>query len=332
MKKKLLALLSVVSALILLAGCGAEAAAPGAETEDPAASAGVEEQLESLAGGEYGPLKTFVDENLEGASPELAGEMAQALIQASERELEAANAYIYSEDSREIQSAIVEAIPQEMEMSARSVLCAEDKNAMMENLPEGAVRDTLTPWLESGLGLRNAEGTYFFVVDYPEYSAWYGALADDATAAYLELAAGETLEATLVEEYLSVGIDTLAERAIAYETFLAQYPDFPMKDTVRIYFNGTVFKLSFPSYFDNLVDAQGHVVTDLMVAYERLSQREDCPVLQGVAQGMLEFIAAQPDGVVSDGYDMDALSENASAVYRLAQQTADELYGALSRT
>lgn len=73
------------------------------------------------------------------------------------------------------------------------------------------------------------------------------------------------------------------------------------------------------------------MVTDLMVAYERLSQREDCPVLQGVAQGMLEFIAAQPDGVVADGYNMDMLSENASAVYGLAQQTADELYGVLSQ-
>lgn len=166
---------------------------------------------------------------------------------------------------------------------------------------------------------------------YPEYSAQYGDRVDEATAAYLELTAGETQEATLVSEYLSVEIDTLAERAAAYENFLARYPDFPVKDTVRIYFNGTVSKLSFPSQFDNLVDAQGLVVTDLMVVYERLSQREDCPVLQELGQSMLEFVAAQPDGVVSDGYDMTLLSENASAVYARAQQTADELYGTLSQ-
>lgn len=331
MKKKRLALLSVFSALLLLTGCGAEAAGPAEESEDPTVSAGLEEQLNALSAGDYGPLRAFADENLDEASPELAGKMIGSLIQASERELEAANAYIYSEDGREIQNVITDAIPQEMEMSARSVLCGEDKTAMMENLAEGGVRDTLMPWLETGLGLRNAEGTYFFVVDYPEYSAQYGDRVDEATAAYLELTAGETQEATLVSEYLSVEIDTLAERAAAYENFLARYPDFPVKDTVRIYFNGTVSKLSFPSQFDNLVDAQGHVVTDLMVVYERLSQREDYPVLQELGQSMLEFVAAQPDGVVSDGYDMTLLSENASAVYARAQQTADELYGTLSQ-
>lgn len=200
---------------------------------------------------------------------------------------------------------------------------------MVENLPEGAVRDALLPWLEAGLGLRNAEGTYFFVVDYPSYCAQYRDCVDEATAAFLDLTAGETKEATLVEEYLSVEIDTLAERAIAYERFLSQYPDFPLKDTVRIYFNGTISKLSFPSYFDNLVDAQGHIVTDLLVVYERLSQREDCPVLQALGQSMLAFVAAQPDGVVGDGYDMTLLNENASAAYGQAGETADTLYGAL---
>ena len=326
MKQRFLSLLGIVCTLAVLSACGGETPVP--ETEAPENPAQLEEQLDALVTGEYGELRAFVDQQVESASPELAGKMVQALLMASEKELEAANAYIYSEDAPEIQKAITDAIPSELEGSARSVLCASDKMTMMENLAEGDVKETLSPWLESGLGLRNAEGTYFFVVDYPEYLEQYAEAVDEATAAFLEIAVEETREATLVEEYLSVDVQTLGERAIAYETFLAQYPDFPEKDQVRIYFNGTVSKLSFPSYFDNLVDAQGHVATDLMVLYERLSEREDCPVLQSVAQGMLEFITAQPDGVVSDGYNLDALSENASSVFQQAQQLADELYGA----
>ncbi len=81
--------------------------------------------------------------------------------------------------------------------------------------------------------------------------------------------------------------------------------------------------------FDRLVDEQGRVTTELMVVYERLAERQDCPVLQQVAKNMLDFIAAQPDGVIAHGYDTDILSSNASEVVKSAQEKADSLYGAL---
>ena len=340
MKKNILMLLSIFSALALLVGCGAQSTAniqppdeqAGEATEE---TASVEQQLSTLSGGEYTPLRAFVDENISSVSPELAGEMVQSLIlssiAASEKLLEASSEYIYGENSREIQSAIVAAIPEEMAQRCQGVVCADDKNILMENLPDGEIKDTLSKFLEAGQCLRNGEGTYFFVVDYPEYWEKYGDKVDAATADFLKLAAAETREATLVSEILSVDANELCERAIAYETFLAQYPEFPMADTVRIYFNGTIYKLAYPTVYDRLVDDQGKVITDLMVVYERLAGREDCPVLQGVGQNMLDFIAAQPDGVVADGYDMDALSENASAVTGQAWQMADELYGAISQ-
>lgn len=336
MKKKFLMMLSMAAALALLAGCGAQPASEEQVTNEPAEeSASVEQQLGALSGGEYTPLRAFVDENIAGASPELAGEMVQSLILSSITEsetlLEESSEYIYGENSREIQSAIVAAIPEEMAQRSRGVVCAGDKEILMENLPDGEVKDTLSKFLEAGLCLRNGEGTYFFTVDYPEYSEEYGDKVDPATAEFLKLAAAETREATLVSEILSVDANELGERAIAYELFLAQYPEFPMADTVRIYFNGTIYKLAYPTVYDRLVDDQGKVITDLMVVYERLAGREDCPVLQGVGQSMLDFIAAQPDGVVADGYDMDALSENASAVTGQAGQMADELYGAISQ-
>ncbi|MGI5857638.1 MAG: hypothetical protein ACOX64_14470, partial [Candidatus Merdivicinus sp.] len=251
-------------------------------------------------------------------------------IAKAESQLEESSEYIYGENSREIQDAIVAAIPEEMSQRSRGVVCAEDKDTLMENLPDGEIKETLSKWLEAGLCLKNGEGTYFFVVDYPEYWEEYGDMVDAATAEFLKLAAAETREATLVSEILSVDANTLCERAVAYETFLAQYPDFPMADTVRTYFNGAIFKLAYPTIHDRLVDEQGKVITELMVVYERLADREDCPVLQSVGQNMLDFIAAQPGGVVAQGYQTDALSEHASAVTTQARQLADELYGAVS--
>ena len=336
MKKKFFMMLSIIAVLALLAGCGAQPASEAQTPNEPEeGSASVEQQLSALSGGEYTPLRTFVDENTVGATPELAGEMVQSLILSSitesEKLLEESSEYIYGENSREIQSAIVAAIPEEMVQRSRGVVCAGDKEILMDNLPDGEVKDTLSKFLEAGLCLRNGEGTYFFTVDYPEYWEEYGDKVDPATAEFLKLAAAETRQATLVSEILSVDANELGERAIAYERFLAQYSEFPMADTVRIYFNGTIYKLAYPTVYDRLVDDQGKVITDLMVVYERLAGREDCPVLQGVAQSMLDFIAAQPDGVVADGYDMDALSENASAVTGAAWQMADELYGAISQ-
>lgn len=176
----------------------------------------------------------------------------------------------------------------------------------------------------------NAEGTYFFVVDYLEYLQAYEKNVDDATAAFLNLAATETKKPTLVSEILSVDADELGNRAIAYETFLAEYPDFSMKDSVRIYFNAVISKLANPTMFDRLIDENGRVTTDLMVVYERLSGQDDCPILQEVAKNMLEFIAEQPDGIVAHGYETDILNANASEVVKAANEKAASLYGTLT--
>lgn len=327
MKKHVFAIAGVLWILsFILVGCAAEAANTTNSSQD---TKDLSQQLLQLSAGEYEPLKLFVEESIDDASPELAGAMVRALIDAAEKELAPANAYIYSEESRNIQDAITTAMTSDMIADGSSTFCGESKNDLLEAMQDGEIKDHIAAWLVSGLGLSNGEGTYFFVVDYPEYLELYQEYVDDATASFLSIAAAETQKATLVSEVLSVDANELGNRAIAYETFLAEYADFPMKDHVRIYFNAVISKLAYPTVFDRLVDEQGRATTELMVVYERLAERQDCPALQQVAKDMLDFIEAQPDGIIAQGYDTDALSSNASEVVRAAQDKADTLYGAL---
>lgn len=327
MKKHIFAIAGVLLSLsLILVGCAAEAADTTNGLQD---TKDLSQQLLQLSSGEYEPLKIFVDENIDDASSELAGAMVRALIDAAEKELAPANAYIYGEESRNIQNAITTAMTSDVIADGSSTFCGESKATLLDAMQDGEIKDHIAAWFASGLGLKNGEGTYFFVVDYPECLAMYEEYVDSATAAFLNIAAAETQKATLVSEVLSVDANELGNRAIACETFLTEYDDFPMKDHVRTYFNAVVSKLAYPTVFDRLVDEQGRATTELMVVYERLAERQDCPVLQQVAKNMLDFIAAQPDGVIAHGYDTDILSSNASEVVKSAQEKADTLYGAL---
>lgn len=246
-RKYFVGLAGALCVLALLAGCAAKSSSSSTAssiTVQPDEVA-LNQQLEELAGGEYAPLKEFVDASLAKATPAQAGEMVQALILASERQLTSAAEYIYGENSREIQAAILAALPE---------------------------------------------------------------------------------APTLVEEYLSVDVETLGQRALAYETFLSQYPDFSLADKVRIYWNGALSKLVYPTLYDQLVDEAGQVSADLMALYQELAGQTACPVLQSTAQSMLDFIAAQPDQSLADS---DQVSQNASALAEEARQMADELYGPL---
>lgn len=327
MKKMIFSFACVLFAVsFVLVGCSAQAASTVNGSNQH--SQDVAKELDQLSAGEYIPLREFADQHIPSASPEIAGSMVRALIAASEKELSSSNSYIYGENARNIQKEIVAAISSDL-VAADSVICGQNKLDLLEAMSEGEVKKNLSSWLASGLGLYNAEGTYFFVVDYVEYLQAYEKYVDDATAAFLNLAAVETKKPMLVSEILSADANELGDRAIAYETFLVEYPDFSMKDTVRTYFNAAVSKLASPTMQDQLVDAYGRVTTNCMVVYERLAERQDCPVLQQVAKSMLDFIAAQPDGIIVHGYDTDMLGANASEVVKAAQDQADSLYETL---
>lgn len=328
-RKYFVGLAGALCVLALLAGCAAKSSSSSTAssiTVQPDEVA-LNQQLEELAGGEYAPLKEFVDASLAKATPAQAGEMVQALILASERQLTSAAEYIYGDNRAEIQAAILAALPEApTETENLSTLCASDKEALLDKMPEGEIKTQLSAWMEMGLCLHNAEGTYFFVLDYPEYLAEYGQTVDGATADFLTLAADEVKAPTLVEEYLSVDVETLGQRALAYETFLSQYPDFSLADKVRIYWNGALSKLVYPTLYDQLVDEAGQASADLMALYQELAGQTACPVLQSTAQSMLDFIAAQSDQSLADS---DQVSQNASALAEEARQMADELYGPL---
>lgn len=340
--------LAAVLAAALLAGCTAgagssAAAAPSgaaasagsasavsSSVSDSETAASAAQRLTALAGGDYGALRAFVDASIAAAPAATADRMADALIAASVQALPAATEYIYGADSDAIQQAILAArTGASGEIGKNGVICSADKAALLANMPAGEIKTALAGYLGQGLALLSAEGTYFFVVDYAEYADLYGPYTDGATAEFLTLTAAQTRQILVVEEYLCVSPRELGDRACAYEAFLTRYAGYAQAGTIRILLNQTLYKLTFPSPFDELVDSAGHVTADLLAVYTRLAAQQDCPVVQQAAKGMLDFIAAQPGGVVCQDYEMTALTDNASALRAQLDARLDALYGPL---
>ncbi len=332
-----LPLCSLLLAAALLTGCAAGAASaaqPAAQSapspapsaaESAADTAALSAQLDELAAGDYAPLHSFVERNISAVPSALADRMALALFGASRQALTGANDYIYSEKGAAAQQAIRAAYP---DGRAPSVISGADKTALLEKLDDGAVRSALRAWTEQGLALTSSEGSYYFVVDYPEYEALCSGYAGAEIREFLAIAAAETRQPLTNEEYLAVTPEELGRRAISYETFLAAHGDASCTSYVRILLNVAVYKLAHPAYSDGVLDNDGRVNTTMMSVYARLAGRDDCPVLQSICQGTLDAIRSQ-NGSIADGYDMSAFNEGADARTAGAQAQLDALYGAL---
>ena len=163
-------------------------------------------------------------------------------------------------------------------------------------------------------------------IDYPEYLEKYSLYTDEATTQYLNLCAKETIQPTVISEILTIDIQELNERAIAYEKFLKDYPNFQMNEIIYANFNTTISKLINPTIYDNLIDANGHASKNLLVIYQNLSKQDNYPILQYIGQEMLQFINNQPNNIVYQDYNSDKLSSNASIIYKKVHQLLNELY------
>lgn len=319
--------------LALMVGCSSQSTTsnekPEIETTEES-TLSLSDEFDARKEDSYASLKVFVDQNIAEAGEELASRMVYTLlIRANEMIPSANEQYMYSQYTRDIKAAIEEAMPEDLEPSQQSTFLHEKKQELMKNLPEGEAKNILLFYLSGGFGLYSPEGTYNFVLDYPEFLAQYGDYVDDATKAYLSLSAEEVASPTFSGDILIVDADTLGERAISYELYLASYEDSLYRKEVRTSLNNTIAKLSYPSTIDGLLDNNGRASADLLVVYERLSNREDCPSLQVVGEMALQYIAQQPDGILVDGYDSSSLSSYATEIISAATKIADTSYGTI---
>ena len=89
-RRQFLAVVGAAAAAGALSACGSSSSSTASSITVQPDEVALNQQLEELAGGEYAPLKEFVDASLAKATPAQAGEMVQALILASERQLTSA--------------------------------------------------------------------------------------------------------------------------------------------------------------------------------------------------------------------------------------------------
>ena len=196
----------------------------------------------------------------------------------------------------------------------------------MELMEEAEIKEELVAFLNQGLGLYNADGSYYFGVDYPEYFEAYGTFVSADINEYLHILDRESKDNLTVEEYLAVSEEELSRRAISYESYLKNAKRAETTEDIRMLLMVSVWKLVNPTPFDGLADENFVTNKALMEVYQELVTKDEYPVVQEAVKGILAFVATREDGVLGSYEDMDALYETSRELHKQADQRIKELY------
>jgi len=93
-----------------------------------------------------------------------------------------------------------------------------------EDLPDGPVRKLLEDVEAGGFKVETAEGFFFPVIDYEVYKQFQSRVTEDVRA-YIGLMAKESGEPAVKDAALIIPWEEVARRALAFEAFIAQYPE-----------------------------------------------------------------------------------------------------------
>lgn len=285
-------------------------------------------ELEILKNGDYDSLRQFVDGRVHEVDEETASDMVLMLIAKSKDLLEASNAFIYG-DNYQVINILINATYEnnDTEFEKPYAFFGEDKLTLIELMEATPEKSELTMYLNQGLGLYNAEGSYYFGVDYPFYFDTYGAYVSADINEYLHILGRESRERLTVEEYLAVSVEELSKRVISYEGYLKNAKREETKEDVRTLLMVSIWKLVNPTPFDGLADENFVVNKDLMQVYQELVIKDEYPVVQEAVKGIMAFIATREDGVLGNYNDMDDLYDKSYELHEQAGTRIKELYG-----
>lgn len=288
---------------------------------------GILSEFESVKNSGYGENVIFIDENIRKVPVENGSEMVLFLLEKSKSELENANNFIYGDKYLEIDDLIRNAYDSNEDLFENPYsFFGNDKIVLMEKMKDSPLKDELVMYLNQGLGLYSAEGSYYFGVDYAGlYNNYFESVATELQD-YLGIMVRENADPLTVEEYLAVSITELGKRAVSYENYLINHPNSINKEDVMILLNVSVWKLVNPSPFDSLVTDDFKVNPELMSVYQELVLKDDSPVIQNAVKGIMAFVDTREDGVLGSWDDMDALYEQSYKLHDEARLMIEELY------
>lgn len=305
-----------------------ESSEEGKESEENSSiSSKIVEGLANLEDKSALAMIEYVDNNIQSVDKQTADTLVISILKQSFSELDLSNSYMYGVESLEVNDAINLAVTEHQDKFNGKFYMGKNEIYMVdESIKNSTIKKSLKELFSRGHGLVSAEGSYYATVDYPSFYEKYSKYVSESLSDYLNLASTEVQEPTMVEEYLAISIEELEKRVISYETFLKNHKDFQFEGEVRILYMSALWKVINPNVFDNMLDENFRVRSEVMSMYNKFKNMDDYPVLQHASKGILEFINSREDGVVCTFDNMDDLFD---ASYRLQDEVGsmiDKLY------
>lgn len=296
-------------------------------TEEIDSSADVLAKFDSLEDKSIKSMMSFVDKNIQLVDKASADKMVIAILKETFSELDSSNAYLYGSDSLEVNDAINVAVTEHQDkFNGKLYMGSNEEYIINKSVKNSTIKNNIKEIFSRGHGLISAEGSYYATVDYPYFYEKYSSMVSSSLSDYLKLASVEVQEPTMVEEYLAISIDELKKRVVSYETFLKEHKDFEFEGEVRILYMSSLWKVINPNMFDDMLNEDFTVKSEIIDMYNEFKVMSDYPVLQHAAKGILEFVNSRENGVVGSLDNMDELYD---ASYKLQDEVGnmiDELY------
>ncbi|WP_276354868.1 hypothetical protein [Cohnella caldifontis] len=307
------ALLTALTAVILLAGCGqrsepadpqaptasavpTESSAPSAtESGNPSPSPSpdqptIADQFVARASGDVRAddlLQALADSLKRTDSPEQADAMLRAMESYAVRKLPDAENRLQADQVQQQLSELTFPVTKEQ----------------IEDLKDDSLREDLLEIVSGGFKLDTTEGYVYPVVDYAALSA----LASGASAGmkdYLSLMAAETERKTASDGGLVIPREELLARALNAENFVKQYPDAPERDAVAQKFTNYLFIYLVGLNNTPVFDYETyHVLPEVRTEWEKTVADHPGTVTAKMTQRLLEILDKTKGALFEKGKD-----------------------------
>ena len=298
-----------------------------AEEKNAVDMEGIKTEYMDLKNSDYKIHRNFVELHIQEVDSEFASDMVLDLIAKSKESLGPANDFIYGDNYMEIDKLIYDTYESNQGSFERAyAFFGKDKHTLIELMEKSELRDGIDQYLNQGLGLYNAEGSYYFGLDYSDYFERYGLMVSEDMHTYLSIMDKEAKEHLTIEEYLGVSFEELGKRAVSYETYLKNTEIEETKEDIRMLLMVSLWKLASPTPFDGMADDNFVIEEDMMKVYQELVMNDDTPVIQETVKGLLAFADSRENGVLGSYENSEELMNRSAELHKKADQRIKELY------
>ncbi len=258
-------------------------------------------------------MKLFIDENIADASVEQIDEMV----------------LLYDKQLREDGKNLFEKYSSSSYFGIINATKDDQYVLHIDNIADATIKEETSELMDLGYGFEMLEGDYYLTIDYDKFYKTFGDFISDELKVYYDLMKRESTEPSFVEEYLSVSVEEIADRAMTLETFIKEHPDFLFRETSMDWLTWYINGLLRVDVFSGSVDYETGFVSDKLKTVYKKVLDSDVSITREAVQDMMTVIESC-EGIIKmdDQKSNDAVNAIKNEYYGKVKILVDEYYPA----